>query len=85
MSKAVAFEMTSSRSRSSSCEVQGLLLFSTIGVRLANFADGNERQHGKDRKSYYHRATPRTCPNMHDCITAAKAFRAETVPIRLEV
>jgi hypothetical protein len=54
-------------------------------VRLANFADGNERQHGKDRKSYYHRATPRTCPSMHDCITAAKAFRAETVPIRLEV
>jgi hypothetical protein len=47
-----------SRSWSSSSEVQGLLLFSTIGVRLANFADGNECQHGKDRKSYYHRATP---------------------------
>jgi len=36
MSKAVAFEMTSSRSRSSSCEVQGLLLFSTIGVRAVS-------------------------------------------------
>jgi hypothetical protein len=72
-----------SRSWSSSSEAQGLLLFSTMGVGLANFADGNERQHGKDRKSYYHRATP----SIHSsyCMAAIKTFRAQTMPIRLEV
>jgi hypothetical protein len=34
----------------------------------ANFADGNQRQHGKHCESYYHRATPHSCPMaLYDC------------------
>jgi hypothetical protein len=60
-----------------------IFVFELLTLRPANFADGNECQHGKDRKSYHHRATPNTA--QHDCIAAAKAFRAQTVFIGLEV
>jgi hypothetical protein len=61
-----------------------IFVFEFNAQRLANFGDGNERQHGKDRKSYHHRATPDVCPCL-DCMAAANAFRAQTVSIRLEV
>jgi hypothetical protein len=54
-----------------------------LTLRLTNFADRNERQHGQDNKSYHHRGTPWS--DRSECRPAAKAFRAHIVLIGLEV
>jgi hypothetical protein len=53
-----------------------------VALRLANFANGNKRQHGKDRKSYQHRGAPST---RRDRKATTGAFGAQRVPISLEV
>ena len=44
--------------RSAARGYPSVFAFERLAHRLANFADGNEREHGKDGKSYHHRATP---------------------------
>jgi hypothetical protein len=39
-----------------------IFVFDLMALRPANFADRNERQHAKDRKSDHHRATPGYAP-----------------------
>jgi hypothetical protein len=53
-------------------------VFEMLTLRLANFADGNEHQHSKDRKSYHHRATPSSAQRYR--MAAAKAFALKRCP-----
>jgi hypothetical protein len=59
-----------------------IFAFEVVALRLANFANGNKRQHGKDRKSYQHRDAPSTS---RDRKATTGAFGAQKVPIGLEV
>jgi hypothetical protein len=60
-----------------------VLVIDWLPFYFANFTDRNDRQHGKDRKSYHHRATPHS--DWRDVMESTKVFRAQKIPIAIKV